>query len=477
MRRALLPVLAFVLFVAGCTLAPKYEPPTAPVPDAWPQGGAYGGPNRQAHHPFPHELEWREFFTDERLCRVIETALANNRDLRLAALNVEMARAMYGIQRASLFPALDAVGSGSKERVPADLSQTRQRMTTERYAVDLGILSWEVDFFGRIRSLKDQALEEYLASEEGRRGARLLLIAEVANAYFTLATDRESLQLTLSTLEAQQASYDMIRRRYETGLASELELRQAQTRVDVARRNAAIYTRLAAQSENALNLLAGVPVPKELLPENLSCVMPPREVFTGLSSAVLLRRPDILQAEHLLKAANANIGAARAAFFPRISLTAAIGTASADLSGLFESGSGTWRFAPQAVLPIFDPRLFPALRASKVDQQMLLTQYEKTVQGAFREVADALAFRGTVDEELAAQESLVDATAVTYRLSEARYRMGVDSYLGVLDAQRSLYASQQALITIQLSKLINQVRLYAILGGGGDLAEGETENN
>ncbi|NLC71243.1 MAG: efflux transporter outer membrane subunit [Desulfuromonadaceae bacterium] len=471
MTRILFAALILSLFTAGCTLAPKYEAPEPSVSGAWPKGEAYGYTGHGGERPFPHELGWREFFTDQRLRNVIELALANNRDLRLAALNVEMARAIYGIQRATLFPAVDAVGSGSKARVPADLSQTGRRMTAEQYSVDLGILSWEIDFFGRLRSLKDQALEEYLASEQGRRGAQVLLISEVANVYLTLATDRENLRLTRSTLEAQQDSYDMIRRRYETGLASELELRQAQTRVDVARRNAAIYTQRTAQDENALNFLAGTQVPEELLPEDLTSVTPPREISVGISSEVLLNRPDILQAEHLLKAANANIGAARAAFFPRISLTAAIGTASADLSGLFKSGSGTWSYAPQVVLPIFDPRLFPALRASKVERQMLLTQYEKSIQAAFREVADVLAVRGTVEDQLAAQQSLVEATAVTYKLSDSRYRMGVDSYLGVLDAQRSLYAAQQELIVIQLNRLANQIRLYSALGGGGDLVD------
>jgi multidrug efflux system outer membrane protein len=477
MKRLFLMALAWSLVMAGCTLAPKYEPPDTPVPGTWPQGEAYGDSARSKEVPLPQNLAWREFFTDERLRQVIDLALANNRDLRLAALNVEMSRATYGIQRASLYPALSVSGSGSKSRIPGDLSTTGKRRTSTEYSVDLGILSWEIDFFGRIRSLKDQALEEYLASEEGRRGTQLLLISEVANAYLSLGADRENLALTRSTLDTQQASYDMIRRRYETGLASELELRQAQTQVDVARRNAATYTRMTAQDQNALTLLVGAPLPKELLPESLQGVSAPREVSAGLASEVLLKRPDILQAEHLLKASNANIGAARAAFFPSISLTAAIGTASADLSGLFEPGSGTWKYAPQVALPIFDPRLLPALRASKVDREILIAQYEQAIQKAFREVADVLATQGTVDQELEAQQSLVDATAVTYRLSDARYRMGVDSYLDVLDAQRSLYAAQQELISVQLSKMVSQIQLYAALGGGGDLETPENPKN
>ncbi|MBN1142763.1 MAG: efflux transporter outer membrane subunit [Deltaproteobacteria bacterium] len=473
--RYLALLIGALMGLGGCTMAPKYRAPEAPILGAWPQGPAYGESAEQA--PLAAELDWRELFPDERLQRVIEIALEHNRDLRVAALNVEMARAMYGIQRDTLWPALDAVGSAAKERVPADLSQTGMRMTTERYSVNLGVFSWEIDLFGRLRSLKDQALEEYLASEQGWRGARLLLITEAANAYLTLAMDRENLQLAESTLKAQQTTFDLIRRRYEVGLSSELELRQVQTQVDVARRNVAIYSRLAAQDENALNLLAGTGLPLELLPENLSSVAAPREVSAGLSSEVLLKRPDILQAEHQLRAANANIGAARAAFFPRISLTAAVGTASADLSNLFKAGQGTWSYAPQIVMPIFDPRTWSALRASKVQQQLVLTQYEQAIQSAFREVADALAAAGTVDQELAAQQSLVTATAETHRLSALRYDKGVDSYLGVLDAQRSLYAAQQVLLAVRRAHLASRVRLYVALGGGNGANGGELRSD
>ncbi len=341
-------------------------------------------------------------------------------------------------------------------------------MTLEQYGVNLGISSWEIDFFGRIRSLEKKALEEYFATEQARRSAQILLVSEVANAYLTLAADRENLKLAQSTLESQQAAYNLIRRRFEVGLAPELDLRQAQTRVDAARVDVARYTELVAQDENALNLLAGSLVPADLLPEELSVVKPLPDVSPGTSSAVLLRRPDILQAENLLKAANANIGAARAAFFPRISLTSAIGSASGDLSGLFKSGSFVWNYAPQIVLPIFDARTWSALKVTKVDKEIAVAQYEKAIQGAFREVADALARRGTVGDQMAAQQSLVDATAKTYRLSTARYEKGIDIYLNVLDAQRSLYTAQQGLIAIRLAKLTNQVRLYAVLGGGGD---------
>jgi len=454
------------LVLSGCNLAPQYTRPEAPVPADWPSGTAYQEPKATA--PAATEISWQAFFADERLQQVIDTALNNNRDLRIAALNAERARALYGIQRAELFPALDAVGRGSKERVPADLSRTGQKITPERYSVDLGILSWEIDFFGRIRNLKDRALEQYLATEEARRSAQILIVSGVANAYLALAADREALQLAESTLDTRMSAYDLIKRRYELGLASELDVNQAQTQVDTALRNIFIYTQLAAQDLNALNLLVGSPspVPRELLPADLDSVHPPKEISPGLSSEVLLFRPDVMAAEHQLKAANAFIGAARAAFFPRISLTAAVGTASAELSGLFDSGQGTWAFAPQIVMPIFDARLWSAYDATKAEKEIALAQYEKAIQTAFREVADALAVRGTVDGQVSAQQSLVDALERTYRLAVARYTKGIDNYLVVLDAQRSLFAAEQALIVLRLAKLANQVRLYSVLGGG-----------
>jgi multidrug efflux system outer membrane protein len=454
------------VLLTGCTMAPQYTRPQAPVPANWPSGPAYKETSSFRGAPAAAELPWREFFTDERLQQIIDTALKNNRDLRVAALNVERARALYRVQRAELFPRVETGTSASKQRVM--ISGSTGLVTIEQYSVNLGITSWEIDFFGRIRSLSQRALEEYFATEQARRSAQILLISEVANAYLTLAAARENLKLARSTLETQQAAYHLIRRRFEAGIAPELDLRQVQTRVDAARVDIARYTELAAQVENALNLLAGSPVPADLLPAELSIVKPLRDVSPGMSSEVLLRRPDILQAEHVLKAAHANIGAARAAFFPRVALTSAIGSASGELSGLFKSGSFVWNYAPQIVLPIFDARTWSGLKATKVERDIAVAQYEKAIQDAFREVADALARRGTVGDQLEAQQSLVEATAKTYRLSNARYEKGIDIYLNVLDAQRSLYSAQQGLIAIRLSKLSNQVRLYAVLGGGSD---------
>jgi len=465
-KKLFLLIAGIVIFLEGCTLSPKYNRPQAPVPAEWPTGPAYKESAGKPGEVPASNIPWKDFFLDERLQKVIDLALANNRYLRLAALNVEMARALYGIQRAELFPTVNASVSGSKQRIPPNVMGFPESLTIERYDVNLGISSWELDFFGRIRSLKDAALQQYLSTEQARRSAQISLVAEIANTYLILAADKENLKLANSTLETQQATYDLIKRRYEVGLASELDLRRAQTQVDTAKGDVARYIQIVAQSENALNLLVGTEIPKNLLPADLSTVSTPKEISAGISSDVLLKRPDILAAEYALKAANANIGAARAAFFPRISLTGIIGTASEELSGLFKSGSDSWSFMPQIIMPIFDARAWAAYDASKVDREILLTQYEKVIQAAFREVADALAIYGTVDQQLSAQESLVNAVAETYRLADARYTKGIDSYLSVLDAQRSLYGAQQGLVALRLSKLTNMVTLYKVLGGG-----------
>jgi len=433
-------------------------------------GPAYGNAPVSAGAVSAADMSWKEVFPDAQLQRVIDMALTGNRDLRIAALNVERARALYGVQRAELLPTVDATARGSVRQVPADLSGVGRIIRPEEYSVNFGVAAWEIDFFGRIRSLKDAALEQYLASEQARRSARILLISGVANAYFSLAADRETLKLALSTIETQQAAYDLIKRRFDVGVSPELDLRQAQTRVDAARVDAAFYTRKVAQDRNALDLLVGARVPDDLFPEDLDSVVPPAEIVAGLPSEVLLRRPDIMQAENLLRAANANIGAARAALFPRISLTASLGTASADLDRLFGSGQGTWNFAPQVALPIFDARAWAALGVVKAEREILKTQYEKTIQAAFRDVADALAVGGTIEEQLVAQKSFTEAVTETYRLSNLRYEKGIDSFLGVLDAQRSLYAAQQALISTRFARLAARINLYAVLGGGDETA-------
>jgi multidrug efflux system outer membrane protein len=465
MRRTFLLIL-FVALLAGCSLAPTYTRPEAPVPAAWP-----ASPGQQAEKPkeVAADVPWKDFFVDERLRQVIGLALSNNRDLRVAVLNVERTQALYRIQRAELLPSVNAGGTFSKERVPGILSQSGQPATVELYNVNLGVSAWEIDLFGRIRNLKDAALEQYLATELARASAQIALVAAVANTYLALAADRENLNLARSTLGTQQETYEMIRRRAEIGASSDLDLRQAQTRVDAARVDIARYTSQVALDENALTLLVGSPVPAELLPEALGDVTAPRDFTPGLPSEALQRRPDILQAESQLRAAHANIGAARAALFPRITLTTSIGTTSDQLSGLFTSGSETWAFVPRIVVPIFDARTWAAYDVTKVDREIALAQYEKAIQAGFREVADTLAQRATLGDQLQAQQSLVEASEVSYRLSDARFTRGIDSYLRVLDAQRSLYGAQQGLIAVRLARLTNLVTLYKVLGGGGAL--------
>jgi len=464
-------LLVLIVLVGGCTMAPKYVQPEASVPREWPEGPAYPDSVAALDLASAPEMTPQEFFRDNRLQRVLELALANNLDLRLAALNVEKVRAYYKIKRANLYPTVYAAGTETRHRTPADLSFTGAAMTVEEYSVDVGVASWEIDLFGRVRSEKNQAWEQYLASEAGRRGAQLSLVAAVGQSYMALAASREELQLARATLESQQAFYDLIEKQFKVGLATKLDLRRTQTQVDQARQNVAVYTQQTAQDENALDLLAGTQVPDELLPENLSGVTPPQEVDPGLSSLVLLGRPDIMAAEHQLKAANAYIGVARAAFFPRISLTALVGTASASLSGLFSSGSDTWTFSPTVGLPIFDARTHAALKVSQVDQQIVLTQYQKAIQSAFREVADALAVKGTINQQVVAQESLVAASKEVYDLAVDRYQKGIDNYLSVLVAQQALYGARQGLVGLRMARIANQVQLYAVLGGGSGVSD------
>jgi multidrug efflux system outer membrane protein len=466
MKKQIALYYAALIFLNGCSMAPNYTQPSAPIPAEWPQGPSYKDSQTTAEAQTAWKLSWQAFFTDPKLQQVIEMAIINNRDMQLAFLNVEKAAALYGIQKAELFPSLNAAGSMSNQWYPADLSSSGVAHTEEKYSVNLGVAAWEIDFFGRIRSLKDSALENYMATDEAMRSTRILLIAATAGAYLNLAADRENLNLAKTTLQSQKDVYRIINRRYQVGLANEVDVKRAQTQVDTARGDIARFTQQIAMDENALNLLLGSSAPVDVLSANLSDILEPQIVSYGISSEILLNRPDILSAEHRLKGANANIGAARAALFPRISLTTGVGTASSDLGGLFGSGSGTWNFAPVIITPIFDARLWSAYNATRIESEIALNSYQKAIQVAFREVADALAVNGTVGEQLSAQESLVNAVEIIYSRSEVRYRKGIDSYLSVLDAQRTLNSARQGLISLRLAKLANQVRLYAVLGGG-----------
>ena len=462
MKRSMMILLGMGLVLSGCTMIPKYERPAPPVPAAWP--GPEAGPSAA---PLAPDVGWREFFTDPRLQHVIETALANNRDLRVAALNIEKAAALYRVQRSELYPGVGVLATGDKYRLPPKMTDDGNPQIVSQYSVQVGISAWELDLFGRIRSLKQRALEQFFATQQARSAAQISLVGAVAYSYLTLAADHENLRLTQSTLDAQSAYYDLIAQSRELGVASDLELSQAQSQVEVARLDAAKFRGLVEMDLNALNLLAGTSIPSDLLPEGLDAVVKPADIRAGLPSEVLLRRPDILMAEHQLLAANANIGAARAAFFPRISLTLGGGTMSSDVSGLFSSGTGTWTFAPQITAAIFASGLQMAnLKGARVDREIAVAQYEKAIQTAFREVGDALTQRTSLAEQQEAAQALVGALEKTHRLANARYEAGVDGYLGVLVAQRSLYSAQQGLVGLRMAGLANQVTLYKVLGGG-----------
>jgi len=472
MNLRLLPLLlsATLAVLPACTMAPRYARPASPVPSAWP--AAPGSAPAPASAPSPvietSDLGWREFFSDRNLQDLIATALRENRDLRVAALNVEMVAAQYRIQRAALFPSLSANGSLDRSRVPNVLVFPGEPNPVSIYSVTAGVSSWELDLFGRVRSLKEKALQAYFAQEQNRRDVQLTLVAQVATEYFTERAFAEEMAIARETLRAQEDSLRLTQRAYEVGSSSALDFRTAQAQVASARSDLASLARQHAQSIDALAVLVGQPLPAAaispgfLADDELSADLPP-----GLPSDLLDRRPDVIEAEDQLKSYNANIGAARAAFFPRITLTASGGTESLNLSGLFKPGSQVWSFNPQIALPIFDAGTNLAnLDMAKIGKLTAAAQYEKAIQTAFAEVADALTARSLYEDQIAAQRALVDADQGAYTLAEARYRHGVDSYLAALDAQRSLYAAQQSLVQARLARLVNLATLYRALGGG-----------
>uniref|UniRef100_UPI00286ED1D5 efflux transporter outer membrane subunit n=1 Tax=Paraburkholderia sp. TaxID=1926495 RepID=UPI00286ED1D5 len=404
--------------------------------------------------------------------------LVNNRDLRVAALNIDAYRAQYRIQRADLFPAVSATGSGSRQRVPANMSQSGEAGITSQYSATLGVSAYELDLFGRVRSLTEQALETYLSSEQARRSTQIALVASVANAYYTWQADQALLKLTQDTLKAYEESYNLTRRSNEVGVASALDVSQARTAVEGARVKYSQYQRLVAQDANSLAVLLGTGIPSNL-PQPLELGADQlAEVPAGLPSDILQRRPDIQEAEHLLKAANANIGAARAAFFPSISLTGQFGYASASLGSLFKPGQLAWDFGPTITMPIFEGGANKAsLDVAKLEKDEDVASYEKAIQTAFREVADGLAARGTYDSQISDLRAYTESEQRRYTLSDLRYRNGVDSYLSVLSAQTDLYSAQQSLISANLSRLTNLVDLYQYLGGGWVAQTGDAPRN
>ncbi len=451
-------VLVAALMATGCSFIPTMGKTELPVSDQYPIATS------ETNTPAA-DLPWKSFYSDARLQQIIQLALENNRDLRVAVLNIEQARAQYDIQRAGLYPELGVAGSAS--RGPNQISGGY----TNSFSVGLSMPSWEIDFWGRVRSLKEQALAQYLATEEGRKAAQISLISSVANTWLGLQADEELLEISRSTLQTREESIKLAKLRFDAGAASELDFRQAQTLTEQARATLAQQTRQRDLDVNALTQLVGQAVPPELLSslkgKKLTDLPALVDVPAGVPSDLLLRRPDIRQAEQQMIAANANIGAARALFFPNISLTASAGFANREISDLFNSGSKYFSIGPSLYLPIFNAGRNQAnLEVAEVTKKIAAAQYEKSIQTAFREVSDGLVSRRTLVEQLQAQQAQVDAVSAQFKLSDLRYRNGVASYLDLLDSQRTLFTAEQAVVQVRLALLQNQVNLYKVLGGG-----------
>jgi multidrug efflux system outer membrane protein len=467
LRAALVTGLATLVSACG-VLEPRVPEARAGVPEQWPlppttEGATPASPPSTAAPAVQTvaDVGWRNFFVDPKLEELVARSLANNRDFRIAVLNVERARELYRIQRADRVPSVGAVGTMVRQGGD-DLP------VTETYSADLAATAFELDLFGRVRSLSQSALQSYFAEEQARRSAQLSLIAEVANVYLTLAADQDQVRLARETLRTREEGFRITQKRHEFGAVSALDVYQSRTQVESARADLARYQGQVVQDLNALTLLVGGPVEPELRPAGFDPnvtgldALPP-----GLPSDVLLRRPDVLAAEHRLLAANANIGAARAAFFPSITLTGTVGVASNELSGLFDGGTGTWSFVPRINLPIFEGgRLRANLGAARADREIALADYEGAIQRGFREVADALALTSTLAAQRLALEQLVEAAGQAEEIARVRYEAGRDSYLTRLEAQRTLYVAQQALITTRLTEQGNRITLYKVLGGG-----------
>jgi NodT family efflux transporter outer membrane factor (OMF) lipoprotein len=455
--------LALAMLLSGCmSLAPKYERPAAPVAPAFPEmPKAASAPAAQLANEAPAAIAWQRFFPDARLRGLIEQALSNNRDLRVSIANIEQARAQYRIQRADRLPTVGLGISGSRQTTGED------QPISSVYQAGLAVSSFELDLFGRVRNLSEAALAQFLATEEARKSAQISLISSVANVYLQLLADEELLAITQQTLGTRQESLRLTQLRFDNGVSSRFELQQARSLVETALATLAAQQRQRAQDLNLLTLLVGTPVPATAAAGATLASTELPDLPAGLPSDLLASRPDIRAAEQQLIAANANIGAARANFFPRITLTGSVGSASSELSGLFKSGSFGWTFAPQAILPIFDyGRNTAVLGSARAGRDIAVAQYERSIQTAFREVADALAGQSTFSEQLRAQRAVAEAEADRFNLADLRYKNGAASYLELLDAQRALFQAQQAAVQANLQRLQNQVTLYSVLGGG-----------
>ena len=463
-RPKVLALATMLAVLAGCSLTPDYQQPATPVPQT------LGANDTTTTHAELSLQGWRQVFTDAQLQRLIETGLAHNRDLRVAVLNVEAARAQYRIQRSALLPNLGLYGEGARQRTPADLSYSGQATTAGQYGAG-AMASYELDFFGRLRGMSTEAMGRYLASEEARRSAHISLVGEIASAYLGWVVDNQLLELARQTQATRERTVELVERQYEVGVATQLDLSQAKGAMHDARSRSAEFSRLVQQDLNALRLLVGSTdvLTLDTVPTDVASVVHLAGVPEHMPSSVLLNRPDVLAAEHQIRAANGSIGAARAAFFPRIVLTGTAGSASADLSNLFSGGSGAWSFLPRLDLPIFDFGNRQAnLDLARVQRDINTARYEQSIQNGFREVSDALVARSAYVEQLQAQEDMLAEAERTHTLSVRRYETGVDSFLQVLDAQRTLFNAQQSVLATRLAQQLNQVQLFRSLGGGWD---------
>ncbi|WOI52502.1 efflux transporter outer membrane subunit [Parvularcula sp. LCG005] len=471
MLSRILLVSASALTLSGCiTMAPRYEQPDAPVPSVLPEGDAPDGIDVTG-------VDWRQVVTSPALTELIETALENNRDLRVAMLNVQAARSQFGITRSARFPSLSASVSQTEQGLMDDDDPdvdpiVAQTLSTDQARAQLAVTAYELDLFGRVTSLNRAALQSYLSQEENARAAELSLIASVANGWLNLVANNRLYQLAEETAGSQEQSLELTKALFDAGVADDLDYQRAVTSVEQAKADRARFAAQRRQSLNALMVLTGAPVSDDLLDRAADDFTPLRlDLTVGQSSDILLTRPDVQAAERTLMARNANIGAARAAFFPRISLTGSAGYASTDLDGLFSDGTGYWSFTPQISLPIFAGGAnWSNLRLAKTQRDIALAQYEKSIQNAFRETADALAVAATIDERIAALERLTEAAQRAQFLSEERLRGGVSDYLSVLDAQRQVYQAQQALISARAERASNAVALYLAVGGATPVA-------
>ena len=451
---------AFTLAIlSGCQLAPQQEALNLPVPDAYASETGDGQVS---------SLKWQQFFNDEKLKTLISQSLEHNKDLQIAALNVQRVRGLYQIEDSALYPSLDLNASGSRQRLPGDLSASGQQQISSQYSATVGMTAYELDLWGKVRNQSEQALQTLYSTQLSQYTMQVSLIAELTNAWLNYATDQQLLALAQETLSSQQASLSLTQKSVDLGAASKITLEQLKSTVATAKVDIAKYQRLVKRDKNALDLLVGKTVGEDLLPsKSLNYLLDLPSVPVGLPSDLLAQRPDIKAAEHQLLAANANIGIARAAFYPSISLTASAGTASRDLSNLFDAGSGTWSFMPSVKLPIFNMGRNQAnLDVANAEQKVAVATYQQKIQQAFREVADVLADREGYNAQLMALEELLQSRKTTFELSQARYDKGVDSFLQVLDAQRTWYSARQQLITGQQAVLASQINLYKAVGGG-----------